>query len=170
MKTRNKTTSSVGFSVRLQEKAPFYLVSSSASKGRSCVGLTKPNLAFELSQIVGGGEGEFDYFNKRLTQHWAGPEHWRFQKSKSRPTQSAVEGSKTQRKAKKEDSFFDFFSEETVDPRVAFKKPKTSENTTLSLQILEKPGDTLLPEDMHYELDMLTHLFVKPHISVGVSN
>ena len=121
---------------------------------------------FDLVNLIGEGTGEFDYFNKRLVQNWAGPEHWRFQKTRAAPSKAAP-GKKRERK-KKEDSFIDFFAEEEIS-KSTLRRAKT-DATTLSLSVLETPADTILPPDVHYKVEMLTTLFTKPEKSVGVSN
>eukprot|EP01132_Coremiostelium_polycephalum_P011102 gene11102-13583_t len=113
---------------------------------------------------------EYNFFEPNLTQNWAGPEHWKFGKRKS-PTldsennQDTINNSTTKKKQKtKKKGAFLLDFDAPPPPDSMFEPPKGKTTTTLSSAALKKASETstLLPEDNHYDIKMLSRLFNKP--------
>jgi condensin complex subunit 2 len=125
---------------------------------------------------------------KNIAKNWAGPEHWKLAKAKNSSSgnkrnlgeneneeNNENENSKktTSKRRKKEALFIDFFAAPTEDLEKAFSAGKGA--TTISISshsntnlltgtnVSTHSGASLLPEDVHYDLKMLTTLFNKPY-------
>lgn len=77
---------------------------------------------------------------------------------------------KEKKKTKKEPFFFNFDDPPKIDFSKAFAPPGKA-SITLSNNVLKKnsQSNNLLPEDVHYELRMLTQLFNKPRCRVSLN-
>lgn len=118
---------------------------------------------FDYSKVLGEDSGAFSYFSKRLMDNWAGPDHWKFRT----PAAAASAADAKPKAAKKKEFFIDFFAEDDADYEELFKKPARG-TTTLSAQVLNKEANNTLPPDKHYDIKMLTRLFLRPSKPIGV--
>ncbi|KAG7638244.1 Condensin complex subunit 2 [Arabidopsis thaliana] len=98
---------------------------------------------------------------------WAGPDHWKYRKTKGPDVQSASENkssppAKKTRKKKQAEPELDFakaLEEEMPDIFAPPKNPKT-----LLLPASRTPCQTKLPEDCHYQPENLIKLFLLPNV------
>eukprot|EP01119_Soliformovum_irregulare_P020385 TRINITY_DN6591_c0_g1_i3.p1 TRINITY_DN6591_c0_g1~~TRINITY_DN6591_c0_g1_i3.p1 ORF type:complete len:660 (+),score=227.59 TRINITY_DN6591_c0_g1_i3:242-1981(+) len=117
-------------------------------------------------------ENEFGYFDPKLLENWAGPNHWRFRPKKATDAEDGESGSpikKTKKAGKKKEPFFiNFENEDDMDDIFDTSK---SASTTLSTALLKKAqnNNNTLPPDVHYDVNMLTQLFNKPKWRVSLA-
>ncbi|KAG7568610.1 Condensin complex subunit 2/barren [Arabidopsis thaliana x Arabidopsis arenosa] len=98
---------------------------------------------------------------------WAGPDHWKYRKTKGPDVQSASENkssppAKKTRKKKQAEPELDFtkaLEEEMPDIFAPPKNPKS-----LLLPASRTPCQTKLPEDCHYQPENLIKLFLLPNV------
>ncbi|KAG9154533.1 hypothetical protein Leryth_014974 [Lithospermum erythrorhizon] len=96
---------------------------------------------------------------------WAGPEHWKYCKSKvpqeaPDETKSPVKSKNTKRK--KAESDISFTSDLDSDMSHIFAPPKSSKSIFLPAN--RKTSCTKLPEDCHYQPEDLVKLFLRPNM------
>eukprot|EP00052_Salpingoeca_macrocollata_P017771 m.145392 g.145392 ORF g.145392 m.145392 type:complete len:712 (+) comp20494_c0_seq1:37-2172(+) len=106
-----------------------------------------------------GEAGDYCYFNDKIMKNWAGPSHWRVKAQAKDATTKAEE----EQKPRKKDRFFIDLSQTPLDPKEIFATSRAS--TTLAKSTLDKANDNLLPDDVHYKVKELTHLFLRPSCS-----
>lgn len=95
---------------------------------------------------------------------WAGPEHWKFRRSKdvqqsSDASSDMLSREKNIKKAKRKPFQVDFINSPEIDS-AAFALPKNQRS--LLLPHSNSPSTTILPEDCHYQPEELVRLFVLP--------
>ncbi|KAG9159740.1 hypothetical protein Leryth_007764 [Lithospermum erythrorhizon] len=96
---------------------------------------------------------------------WAGPEHWKYRKSKvpeeaPDETRSPVKSKNT--KSKKAESNISFTSDLDCDMSHIFAPPKNSKSILLPAN--REASCTKLPEDCHYQPEDLVKLFLRPNM------
>ncbi|KAL5715371.1 hypothetical protein ACHQM5_017200 [Ranunculus cassubicifolius] len=98
---------------------------------------------------------------------WAGPEHWKYRKTKGPEDNSVTENgspiavvkkTKTKKQAEPDINFTNCLDMEVVDIFAPAKNPKT-----LLLPANRVPCNTTLPEDCHYQPENLVKLFLLPN-------
>lgn len=97
---------------------------------------------------------------------WAGPEHWKFRRSKdvqqsSDASSDMLSGEKKIKKAKRKPFQVDFINSPEIDS-TAFALPKNQRSLLLPQN--NSPNTTILPEDCHYQPEELVRLFVLPSV------
>lgn len=97
---------------------------------------------------------------------WAGPEHWKFRRSKdvqqsSDASSDMLSGEKKIKKAKRKAFQVDFVNSPEIDS-TAFALPKNQRSLLLPQN--NSPNTTILPEDCHYQPEELVRLFVLPSV------
>ncbi|XP_023757126.1 condensin complex subunit 2 [Lactuca sativa] len=97
---------------------------------------------------------------------WAGPEHWKYNKSKGQEASTKENGSpllfKKPRSKKQFEADIDFMKvleNDIVDPFIPPKNPNS-----LLLPAYREPCNTMLPEDCHYQPEHLVKLFLLPNV------
>lgn len=98
---------------------------------------------------------------------WAGPEHWKYRKTKGPEDPSKENGSPKmakKNKNKKQEPDIDFTKalELETDLDIIFAPPKNPK--TLLLPTNREPANTMLPEDCHYQPEDLVKLFLLPNV------
>ncbi|KAG6404800.1 hypothetical protein SASPL_132376 [Salvia splendens] len=95
---------------------------------------------------------------------WAGPNHWKFRKTKEPEVPAEESGSPKLKKAKnkKADLDIDFSNTINTDISQIFDPPKNPKS--LLLPANRAPYNTRLPEDCHYQPEDLVKLFLLPHV------
>ncbi len=116
-------------------------------------------------------EGEDQLLNllsvKNLNKNWAGPNHWKFKTAPVRVVKTEggeeEEKEKVKKPKKKKETFYINFRDPDIDVEKAFAAPGKA-STTLSATVMKKNQSAAktLPEDVHYDVQMLTQLFTKP--------
>ncbi|XP_047940174.1 condensin complex subunit 2-like [Salvia hispanica] len=95
---------------------------------------------------------------------WAGPNHWKFRKSKEPEVPAEESGSPKAKKTKtkKADLDIDFSNSIDTDISQLIAPPKNPKS--LLLPANRAPCNTRLPEDCHYQPEDLVKLFLLPHV------
>ncbi|XP_057792703.1 condensin complex subunit 2 [Salvia miltiorrhiza] len=95
---------------------------------------------------------------------WAGPNHWKFRKTKEPEVPAEETGSPKSKKTKnkKADVDLDFSNTIGTDFSQIFAPPKNPKS--LLLPANRAPCNTRLPEDCHYQPEDLVKLFLLPHV------
>lgn len=96
---------------------------------------------------------------------WAGPDHWKYQKTKGEDNQGKDNASplKTKRtKNRKAESDIDFTKAMDIDMTNVFAQPKNPKSLLLTAN--KTPCNTRLPEDCHYQPENLVKLFLLPNV------
>ncbi|KFK31150.1 hypothetical protein AALP_AA6G075000 [Arabis alpina] len=98
---------------------------------------------------------------------WAGPDHWKYRKTKGPVDHPASENSspppaKKTRKKKQTEPELDFTKALEEDMPDIFAPPKNPK--TLCLPASRAPCQTKLPEDCHYQPENLVKLFLLPNV------
>lgn len=98
---------------------------------------------------------------------WAGPEHWKYRKTKGQEDPAKENGSPIlakNKRNKKQEPDIDFTKalELESDLDSIFAPPKNPK--TLLLPANREPGNTMLPEDCHYQPEDLVKLFLLPNV------
>jgi len=140
-------------------------------------------------------DNEFTYFDPKSLKNWAGPEHWKFKPIAKKNTSVDSETNKNQNKNNNNDNVDE--ENEVIDQQeqegkkksrkepffIKFTDPSTTvdlklfspgKSTTISNQKLKKmqqqqQAANTLPEDVHYNIKMLTQLFNKPNWHINSS-
>ncbi|GAA5924910.1 hypothetical protein JCM1841_005365 [Sporobolomyces salmonicolor] len=138
----------------------------------------------------GGGDRLFDYFDTKLMKNWAGPEHWKMRRSAIKKGESSIsrslpsgslEGTGELTASRKEKTAFalDF----SVPPLVSSKElfapanPKSSitssavsrsrtRRSTTATNGSAGEEDHTLPDDYHFNSQVLLRLFLKPRTTL----
>eukprot|EP01112_Ceratiomyxa_fruticulosa_P021195 TRINITY_DN7393_c0_g1_i1.p1 TRINITY_DN7393_c0_g1~~TRINITY_DN7393_c0_g1_i1.p1 ORF type:complete len:747 (-),score=208.47 TRINITY_DN7393_c0_g1_i1:88-2328(-) len=119
------------------------------------------NDGVEAVRVTDDSWMEFGYFNPKVLQNWAGPDHWKHTNLSKSTTSKDAAKEDGDKKGKKKDAFFvDFLG--APPPKSLFEPGKGT--TVLSNTVLKKATETsiTLPPDVHYSLKNLTQLFNKP--------
>ncbi|XP_022970958.1 condensin complex subunit 2 [Cucurbita maxima] len=97
---------------------------------------------------------------------WAGPEHWKYRKTKGSsdgPTENGSETTTKKARAKKQaENDIDFTKDLEKEVSDLFAPPKNSK--ALLLPKNRVPCNTKLPEDCHYQPEDLVKLFLLPNV------
>ncbi|XP_042005315.1 condensin complex subunit 2-like [Salvia splendens] len=95
---------------------------------------------------------------------WAGPNHWKFRKTKEPEAPAEERGSPKLKKAKNKKADLDIDFSNTIDTDISqiFDPPKNPKS--LLLPANRAPCNTRLPEDCHYQPEDLVKLFLLPHV------
>ncbi|XP_041065689.1 condensin complex subunit 2 [Carcharodon carcharias] len=103
--------------------------------------------------------GEYSYFSPRIMKMWAGPNHWRF-----KPRQKEAITDKNRKKQAKK--IFEINFDENINFETQFRETRAA--TTISKAALDRRSRklTTLPTDFHYDPDNITHLFLKPSVTL----
>ncbi|GAA5886436.1 hypothetical protein JCM5296_001906 [Sporobolomyces johnsonii] len=129
----------------------------------------------------GGGDHLFDYFDAKLMKNWAGPEHWKMRRGAVKKADEATAAVPAATKARKEKTAFslDF----SVPPAVSSKElfapanPKSSitasaasrsrtRRSTTATNGVAGEEDHTLPDDYHFNSQVLLRLFLKPRTTL----
>jgi condensin complex subunit 2 len=107
----------------------------------------------------------YSYFDAATLKNWAGPQHWKVQ----RPRNQTQQQQKTT-KAPRQQFTIDFSDcNELIDSKQLFAKD-TRKTTLMSSRSIKNAdanaAKLLLPRDLHYTLQDLTQLFMKPSMRV----
>eukprot|EP01094_Clydonella_sp_ATCC50884_P017870 TRINITY_DN3199_c0_g1_i1.p1 TRINITY_DN3199_c0_g1~~TRINITY_DN3199_c0_g1_i1.p1 ORF type:complete len:760 (+),score=164.03 TRINITY_DN3199_c0_g1_i1:217-2280(+) len=122
-----------------------------------------------VNRILSSEGDDFSYFNdKLLKQNWAGPSHWKLQKSSTTAPGHSTAASK--RAKKQERTYIDFEAEDDTDYAKAFERPPRGGGTRLTETTLKRLASVSneLPDDVQYDITNMTRLFCKPHCRVRV--
>merc|ERR1712048_989192 len=120
------------------------------------VGVNEKGTTLELSLQP----SEYSYFSNSALTAWAGPHHWKVKPPKSRAQMEGTSVRKPTEKKQKENFRIDF--DEEVDFNKFFREGRAS--THLKDSTLEKLDkiQTMIPEDIHYEVESLFKLYLRP--------
>lgn len=134
----------------------------------------------ENANNANGTTEDYFFFDPKLMLNWAGPDHWKFPTLKQTEARRArpqdTEGDNggnegeqppPKKRGRKKDGsgdgcFIDFTSQAKFDPKLF--EPPAKASTTLSDAALKKHTAlaTTLPPDIHYDVSMLSRLFLNP--------
>lgn len=127
----------------------------------------KTDTLFQLA----ADNNEFGFFDPKVLENWAGPDHWKFKpKNKAETSEQGAAAPKKKPGKKKEPFFFNFDEYEDIDPEEAFQPPGRAA-TTLSAAVLKRAATVtnMLPPDVHYDVKELTTLFNKPRWRISLT-
>lgn len=121
-------------------------------------------------------ESEYAFFDSSTLSGWAGPRHWRFRAVEASSTETSKMGSKHDRKSAKRPRgktamLLDFSSQAPeIDFAAEFKPGKSETANQLSSSVLDSFSEkkVTLPEDLHFSVQSLVSLFLKPKTFVKV--
>lgn len=141
----------------------------------------------------GGGEdnalphdSQFSFFDPKVLRNWAGPSCWKFPAAKPGPKRARGDGASNsnnnggsgagdateteddaprKRARRDRDEVFIDFTTPKKPPRRSLFEPPTKTTTVLSDAALKKHTveATTLPPDVHYDVSMLSRLFLNPN-------
>ena len=112
-------------------------------------------------------DNEYGYFDIGQIKHWAGVDHWKLSRTKS---SSSVGKKSTKKRTTKETVLFDFYTDlDNIDFKNDFKYLKKEEDNQMSEKTISSQKSTLLPEDIHYDINMLLKPFNLPPFNINKS-
>ncbi|KJE97584.1 hypothetical protein CAOG_07417 [Capsaspora owczarzaki ATCC 30864] len=125
----------------------------------------RPNTRATLALTI-GNDNEYSYFDASALKSWTGNNHWKLKTTPKDDAASIASDSSKKKKSRKEAFLIDFSSTKKVDWAVALGKSRAA--TTLSKPTVDKltTAATTLPDDVHYTVDKLSRLFLKPTVLV----
>lgn len=116
---------------------------------------------------------QFSFFDPKVLRNWAGPSCWKFPVARAGPRRARTEGGDAtetedeapRKRARKDraEVFIDFTTPKKA-PRRSLFEPPSKATTVLSDAALRKHTveATTLPPDVHYDVSMLSRLFLNP--------
>lgn len=110
---------------------------------------------------------EYSYFRQDVMDAWAGPGHWKVKSNlkgnSSKPGQN--EGEPVKKKRDKKSKFTYNYEDDSVIQGIE-NAGKTAKTLSIATRKKVSVDQTTLPEDIHYDLENFTRLFIKPTVKV----